>query len=153
MFSEAKCQSLIAWLKGLAGGFLRPPCFFSLLPLDIHRLVQLSLIMSAGATTDGQTAPATTVAVSQNDSIQSKRIELYNKLKVLLNSSALQIRQNSPKFAKIPQNSPKSAKIRRFPEPEAVPAETARLQYTPPLASNCARPAAALRDHVPTTGR
>ena len=47
------------------------------------------------------------------------------------------------------QNSPKFAKIRRFPEPEAVPAETARLQYALLLASNCARPAAALRDRRP----
>ena len=35
---------------------------------------------------------------------------------------------------------------RKFSEPEAVPAFAARLLYAPPLASNCARPAAALRD-------
>ena len=62
----------------------------------------------------------------------------------------------SPKFQRIlrlraaifeiPRNSPKFPEIRRFPEPEAVPAETARLQYALPLASNCARPAAALRE-------
>ena len=53
----------------------------------------------------------------------------------------------SPKFQRIPQNSPKFPKIRRFPEPEAVPAEAARLQYASLSASNCAQPfTAALRD-------